>query len=231
MIFKLDESDFLDTTVRSISSEFQKANSRISRKKSSVATGVAVNGLAYLLMNIPDWLKILKEEYRVNHWRDFDEDDFEDDDEDSKNWVPPHEFLARQTLRMRTASFSLHEGLVIQREFCESNYRGFMRESEETPFFVGKWMRERQRERVGERRLKNDFHEKYNHAFPKENKNKKNIFFGKNCQSNKTSKKLGGKMHFPWKMCTIKIIDGYISNLGTFCSCSLCACVCLWRSQ
>ncbi|CAA3028819.1 Hypothetical predicted protein [Olea europaea subsp. europaea] len=134
MIFKLDEFDFLDTAVRLISTEFQKANSRISQKKSSVATGVAVNGLAYLSMNIPDWLKILKEEYRVNHWRDFDEDDFEDDDKDSENWVPPHEFLARQILRTRTASFSLHEGLVIQREFYKSNYRGFMRESVETPF-------------------------------------------------------------------------------------------------
>ena len=66
-------------------------------------------------MNIPDWSKILRDEYRDNNrYRDnADDDDEFDGDEKSANGgrVPPHEFLAKQMARTRIASFSVHEGV------------------------------------------------------------------------------------------------------------------------
>jgi len=56
-------------------------------------------------VNVPDWSKILGEEYRQNRRRNYDDGDDDDDDDDEK--VPPHEFLART----RMASFSVHEGV------------------------------------------------------------------------------------------------------------------------
>ncbi|CBI16315.3 unnamed protein product, partial [Vitis vinifera] len=45
-----------------------------------------------LPVNIPDWSKILREDYRDNRRREADDDDDdEDDDGDSSSRVPPHE--------------------------------------------------------------------------------------------------------------------------------------------
>ncbi|XVE61711.1 hypothetical protein DITRI_Ditri06bG0061800 [Diplodiscus trichospermus] len=66
---------------------------------------------ASLPVNIPDWSKILKEEYREHGKSDEDidaggdDDDCGDDDRDGR--IPPHEYLARR----RGASFSVHEGI------------------------------------------------------------------------------------------------------------------------
>ncbi|KAG1353889.1 hypothetical protein COCNU_07G000010 [Cocos nucifera] len=58
---------------------------------------------ASLPMNIPDWSKILREEYRGhNSWRDLD-----DEGVGSGPVIPPHELLWRS----RGASFSVHEGI------------------------------------------------------------------------------------------------------------------------
>lgn len=61
-----------------------------------------------LPMEIPDWSKILKDDYRDHRKRDSDEDVVDDDDEheDQDYRFPPHEYLART----RGASFSVHEG-------------------------------------------------------------------------------------------------------------------------
>ncbi|KAK3205993.1 hypothetical protein Dsin_020039 [Dipteronia sinensis] len=90
------------------------SNSRIGKrsgKRSDSAGGTA----ASLPVNIPDWSKILKEEYRENRRADSDGDDDEDFVNGSGGGgygegslkVPPHEFLART----RIASFSVHEGV------------------------------------------------------------------------------------------------------------------------
>ncbi|XP_051130692.1 uncharacterized protein LOC127251136 [Andrographis paniculata] len=60
-----------------------------------------------LPVNIPDWSKILGDEYRSNGAGDFFTDDEEDEEEDGNYRLPPHEYLART----RTASFSVHEGI------------------------------------------------------------------------------------------------------------------------
>ncbi|XWS43591.1 hypothetical protein CRYUN_Cryun16bG0117300 [Craigia yunnanensis] len=64
---------------------------------------------ASLPLNIPDWSKILKEEYKEHGKSDEDVDGGgDDDDEDDRDGrVPPHEYLARR----RGASFSVHEGI------------------------------------------------------------------------------------------------------------------------
>ncbi|XVE96709.1 hypothetical protein REPUB_Repub02eG0246300 [Reevesia pubescens] len=65
---------------------------------------------ASLPVNIPDWSKILKAEYREHGKSDEDVDDGVDDDDDDGDRdgrVPPHEYLARR----RGASFSVHEGI------------------------------------------------------------------------------------------------------------------------
>lgn len=61
-----------------------------------------------LPMDIPDWSKILKDDYKDHRKRDSDEDVVHDDDEheDQDYRFPPHEYLART----RGASFSVHEG-------------------------------------------------------------------------------------------------------------------------
>ncbi|XP_065868903.1 protein S40-4-like [Euphorbia lathyris] len=111
--FELDESDLYNNSVATLSNspDFRKAvsGSRFNKKSTSSA-GRTVGGTpSSLPVNIPDWSKILKEEYRENRRRDADDDD---DDVDGENYfdglrVPPHEFLART----RIASFSVHEGV------------------------------------------------------------------------------------------------------------------------
>ncbi|PON69296.1 Senescence regulator [Parasponia andersonii] len=59
-------------------------------------------------VNVPDWSKILKDDYKV---RDVG-DDFSDGGDDDHHggggdWIPPHEYLART----RGASLSVHEGV------------------------------------------------------------------------------------------------------------------------
>lgn len=123
--FELDESDFYNST-RSNSPEFGKpissSSSRLISKKAASKrssgdpcgdrTGPTV---ASLPVNIPDWSKILRDEYRDNRRRDIDDDDDDDfdggDDCDGGVKVPPHEFLARQMARTRIASFSVQEGI------------------------------------------------------------------------------------------------------------------------
>jgi hypothetical protein len=77
---------------------------RISKKSSSKPSAdraVAVANTLSLPVNISDWSKILRDEYRDNR---------RDECENSVR-VPPHEFLARQMARTRIAFFSVHEGV------------------------------------------------------------------------------------------------------------------------
>ncbi|GMI96578.1 hypothetical protein like AT5G03230 [Hibiscus trionum] len=62
---------------------------------------------ASLPVNIPDWSKILKAEYREHGKTDEEVGGEDDDDGDRDGRVPPHEYLARR----RGASFSVHEGI------------------------------------------------------------------------------------------------------------------------
>ncbi|XP_006365734.1 uncharacterized protein [Solanum tuberosum] len=119
-VFEFDESDVWNSSTVSQSPEFRKKSpsSRISRKQretksyrkcsGATATATATTTAASLPVNVPDWSKILKDEYREYGRRDSD-DDLDDDDLDNR--IPPHEFLAKQLERTRIASFSVHEGV------------------------------------------------------------------------------------------------------------------------
>ncbi|CAI0397860.1 unnamed protein product [Linum tenue] len=117
--FELDECDIYDRHHHAAaeSPEFRKAGSRIGGKNRPTVAAVKFGSAASSLpVNIPDWSKILKDEYRDNQRRDpFDDDEEEELDDDYADGggvrVPPHEFLARQMARTRIASFSVHEGV------------------------------------------------------------------------------------------------------------------------
>ncbi|GAB2285107.1 hypothetical protein Dimus_019561 [Dionaea muscipula] len=71
------------------------------------ASGAAVKPSS-LPVNVPDWSKILRDEYKANRRRrDFNECGSEEEGENGERRVPPHEFLAKS----RQASFSVHEGI------------------------------------------------------------------------------------------------------------------------
>lgn len=119
--FELDESDIYNFA-RASSPEYRKPamSSRVvssaSKKSSSKRSDAGDrNGgtAASLPVGIPDWSKILRDEYRDNRRSDDNDDDDDADDEcfDGSVRVPPHEFLARQLARTRIASFSVHEGV------------------------------------------------------------------------------------------------------------------------
>ncbi|KAJ0704543.1 putative senescence regulator S40 [Helianthus annuus] len=108
--FELNESDVWNNNV-SISPELRKPvpSPRISKRSSSVAVNrKPIGGTpASVPVSVPDWSKILKEDYTENRRRDSDDDDLDDDYNSGEEWIPPHEFLART----RMASFSVHEGI------------------------------------------------------------------------------------------------------------------------
>ena len=115
--FELDESDIYSNSVstRSDSPEFR--SSRVAKKPSTKRGGAGDSGVggtpASLPVSIPDWSKILREEYKDNRRRsESDNDDVEGDDwSEGGVRIPPHEFLAKQMARTRIASFSVHEGI------------------------------------------------------------------------------------------------------------------------
>ncbi|ERN08355.1 hypothetical protein AMTRI_Chr07g23630 [Amborella trichopoda] len=60
-------------------------------------------------VNIPDWSKILREEFRDRHLeRESDEE--REYEEREGEMVPPHLLIARQFARANIVSFSVHEG-------------------------------------------------------------------------------------------------------------------------
>lgn len=103
--FEFDESDFFNNSDHS--SEFPRkptvSSSRVNKKPTKRADSTGGTS-ASLPVNIPDWSKILKDEYRDNRRADTDDGDLHGE---GSVRVPPHEFLAKT----RIASFSVHEGL------------------------------------------------------------------------------------------------------------------------
>ncbi|RAL46082.1 unnamed protein product [Cuscuta campestris] len=106
-LFEFDESDVWSAGRGASPENHRKAgNSRVSRRQSSVAAREAATGS--LPVNVPDWSKILKDEYRENRRSESDEDG---EDEGRGDRIPPHELVAQQMARARIASFSVHEGV------------------------------------------------------------------------------------------------------------------------
>ncbi|XP_022766147.1 uncharacterized protein LOC111311035 [Durio zibethinus] len=120
--FELDEADVWnnsnDQATINLDTKKPLPSSRVSSKKyfrkteaigDNHRTSHMALASASLPVNIPDWSKILKAEYREHGKSDEDVDDADDDDDDGDRdgRVPPHEYLAMR----RGASFSVHEGI------------------------------------------------------------------------------------------------------------------------
>ncbi|GAB2233688.1 hypothetical protein Droror1_Dr00002917 [Drosera rotundifolia] len=111
---ELDESDVVWSSTDSIRHHRSPGSKKITseknqEKKKTMKKENKIGGLkpSSLPVNVPDWSKILRSEYKENRWpTDFDDDDGGDEEEE-ENRVPPHEYLART----RMASLSVHEGV------------------------------------------------------------------------------------------------------------------------
>ncbi|KAF5475860.1 hypothetical protein F2P56_007622 [Juglans regia] len=79
------------------------------RKNDNMGDKITPAASTSLPVNIPDWSKILKGDFKEHRKKDSDEDhhvDVDDEHHEAVNMIPPHEYLART----RGASFSVHEG-------------------------------------------------------------------------------------------------------------------------
>ncbi|CAJ2654424.1 unnamed protein product [Trifolium pratense] len=111
-VFEFEESDIY-TSNHANSTEFHKSihGSRSVKKQPSSKVkdaGAYVGGApASMPVNIPDWSKILGDEYTNNYMKKNGMEEEDEDEDEDDGWLPPHEFLART----RVASFSVHEGI------------------------------------------------------------------------------------------------------------------------
>ncbi|XP_010535607.1 PREDICTED: uncharacterized protein LOC104810859 [Tarenaya hassleriana] len=111
--FEFEESDLYSSAGSALSEspEIRRKLSTSGRigKKPSARPASAAGAASSLPVNVPDWSKILREEYRDNRRGsgDYDDGDGNDWSDAGGGRVPPHEFLART----RMASFSVHEGV------------------------------------------------------------------------------------------------------------------------
>ncbi|KAE8705963.1 hypothetical protein F3Y22_tig00110413pilonHSYRG00003 [Hibiscus syriacus] len=122
-LFDFDEVDVWnnsnDPTTTNSEPKKPLPGSRASSKKVSKKMEIQINdnnkhrcpqmaaASASLPVNIPDWSKILKAEYREHGKTDEDAVFGGGGEGDDEGRVPPHEYLART----RRASFSVHEGI------------------------------------------------------------------------------------------------------------------------
>ncbi|GAV64677.1 Senescence_reg domain-containing protein [Cephalotus follicularis] len=114
---EFDEADLYSSNEGSTHQETKKTipiSSRSTKKHTRKVdigdrkTTVMGSSASSLPMNIPDWSKILREDYQSkDDDENFDDDNYDGDDDDQDGRVPPHEYLARR----RGASFSVHEGI------------------------------------------------------------------------------------------------------------------------
>ncbi|XXG62039.1 hypothetical protein AAC387_Pa05g0489 [Persea americana] len=107
---EFDESDVWNSPPLPVEPKIPIPSSRI-MKKSSKRADSGDRAASSLPLNIPDWSKILREDYRDSRRGGIDGDSDDEEEEESDGRIPPHEFLARQLARTRIASFSVHEGV------------------------------------------------------------------------------------------------------------------------
>ncbi|CAK8543847.1 unnamed protein product [Lathyrus sativus] len=110
--FELDEADVWNMSCSNSNNMTESKKSvlpglkRVSRKMESNNRVNPIIGSSSLPMNIPDWSKILKDEYKNKKNKESSDDDEDEDDYGGEIRLPPHEYLART----RGASLSVHEG-------------------------------------------------------------------------------------------------------------------------
>ncbi|PIN08733.1 hypothetical protein CDL12_18697 [Handroanthus impetiginosus] len=109
--FEFDEAELWNTDNNINQSETKRpvSNQRPLRKplRKTVNVDNVPVGPRSLPVNIPDWSKILRGEYRTRAGDFIDDFEDEEEEDDGNDRLPPHEYLART----RVASFSVHEGV------------------------------------------------------------------------------------------------------------------------
>ncbi|GJY50199.1 putative senescence regulator S40 [Tanacetum coccineum] len=107
--FEINESELWNNDMGDSPNEPQSHISRRSKFPLKAHQQKKVPMAKSLPVNVPDWSKILRDEYHGRKDNDHDFDvEFDDDEDDNDNEkLPPHEYLART----RIASFSVHEGV------------------------------------------------------------------------------------------------------------------------
>lgn len=119
-VFEFEESDIHNLGDHQLPSSFDAKKSilisRLRRKPTKTGDSNGSGNLkttktGSLPVNIPDWSKILKSEYRSHAIPDDDSDDDDEEDDDvndgGRRMIPPHEYLARR----RGSSFTAHDGI------------------------------------------------------------------------------------------------------------------------
>ncbi|KAL3536275.1 hypothetical protein ACH5RR_004736 [Cinchona calisaya] len=87
-----------------INNNFTRPLKKPIRKSTNIASAAATS----LPVNVPDWSRILGDEYRRSNRGASNEDDEEEEEEEEYyGRLPPHEYLAKT----RGSSFSVHEGI------------------------------------------------------------------------------------------------------------------------
>ncbi|CAN8257292.1 unnamed protein product [Cochlearia groenlandica] len=118
-VFEFDESDIHNLGDHQSPSSFEAKRSisisRLRRKPNKTGdSNRKTTKTGSLPVNIPDWSKILKSEYRSHVVPDYDSDEDEEDDDEygatgdgggGRRMIPPHEYLARR----RGSSFTVHD--------------------------------------------------------------------------------------------------------------------------
>ncbi|KAK7309304.1 hypothetical protein RJT34_05922 [Clitoria ternatea] len=104
--FEFDESDLYNFALNN-SPEFCKSVRASRFHNNSSSSGGRVGTPASLPVNIPDWSKILSDEFKDCQGRNHDQDDDAQSDDKGGGRVPHHEYLAKT----RIASFSTLQNL------------------------------------------------------------------------------------------------------------------------
>lgn len=103
---ELDEAEMFNWNMSNDNNKNNTVTESKKRPRSGKKKKVNPVASSSMPVAIPDWSKILKEDFKEHEKRDFVSDDDDDHDHDRREPVPPHEYLART----REASHSVQEG-------------------------------------------------------------------------------------------------------------------------
>lgn len=103
---ELDEAEMFNWNMSNDNNKNNTVTESKKRPRSGKKKKVNPVASSSMPVAIPDWSKILKEDFKEHEKRDFVSDDDDDHDDDRREPVPPHEYLART----REASHSVQEG-------------------------------------------------------------------------------------------------------------------------
>ena len=91
---ELDEAEMFNWNMSNDNNKNNTVTESKKRPRSGKKKKVNPVASSSMPVAIPDWSKILKEDFKEHEKRDFVSDDDDDHDDDRREPVPPHEYLA-----------------------------------------------------------------------------------------------------------------------------------------